>query len=52
MADEPNTPNHRYYQPQNNIPLRPDETTATVIKASAIAKIDAHIAAREALENP
>lgn len=47
MADEPNTPNHRYYQPQNNIPLRPDETTKTVIKASAITKIDAHIAARE-----
>lgn len=47
MADEPNIPTHRYYQPQNNIPLQPNETTKTLILASAIAKIDAHIAARE-----
>lgn len=45
MADEANTPSHRYYKPENNIPLRPDETTKTIIKASAIEKIDAHIAA-------
>ncbi len=49
MADEANTPNHRYYKPENNIPLRPDETTKTIIKASAITKIDAHIAALAAL---
>lgn len=45
MADEPNIPTHRYYKPENNIPLRPDEVSATVIKASAIDKIDAHIVA-------
>jgi hypothetical protein len=49
LADEANTPNHRYYKPENNIPLRPDEVSATVIKASAIDKIDAHIAALAAL---
>jgi len=45
MADEANTPNHRYYKPENNILLQPNETTKTIIKASAIEKIDAHIAA-------
>jgi hypothetical protein len=45
MADEPNTPNHRYYKPENNILLQPNELSASVIKASAIEKIDAHIAA-------
>jgi hypothetical protein len=45
MADELNIPTHRYYKPENNIPLRPDETTREIIKASAIEKIDAHIAA-------
>ena len=41
MADEANTPDHRYYKPENNILLQPNETTKTIIKASAIAKIDA-----------
>jgi hypothetical protein len=45
MADEANTPDHRYYKPENNILLQPNETTKTIIKASAIEKIDAHIAA-------
>jgi hypothetical protein len=43
MADEANTPNHRYYKPENNILLQPNEISKSVIKASAIAKIDAHI---------
>ena len=45
MADEPNIPTHRWYQLRNHIALRPDEVSATIIKASAIDKIDAHIAA-------
>lgn len=45
MADEANTPNHRWYKPENHIKLRPDEVSKTIIKASAIVKIDAHIAA-------
>lgn len=45
MADEANVPNHRYYKPENNIRLQPNELTKAVIKASAITKIDAHIAA-------
>jgi hypothetical protein len=45
MADEANTPNHRYYKPENNILLQPNEISKSVIKASAITKIDAHIAA-------
>ena len=45
MADEPNKPDHRYYKPENNILLKPNELTKTIIKASAITKIDAHIAA-------
>lgn len=45
MADEPNKPDHRYYKPENNILLQPNELTKAVIKASAITKIDAHIAA-------
>jgi|GEM_PF-1991462 hypothetical protein len=49
MADEANTPNHRYYKPENNILLQPNEITKTIIKASAITKIDAHIAALAAL---
>lgn len=49
MAAEANTPNHRYYKPENNILLQPDELSATIISASAIAKIDAHIAALAAL---
>ena len=43
MADEANVPNHRYYQPRNNIKLQPNEMSKAVIKASGIAKIDAHI---------
>jgi hypothetical protein len=49
MADEANIPTHRYYKPENNIRLQPNETTKTIIKASAITKIDAHIAALAAL---
>lgn len=45
MADELNTPTHRYYKPENNIRLQPNEMSKTIIKASAITKIDAHIAA-------
>lgn len=45
MADEANTPGHRYYKPENNILLQPNEVSKTIIKASAIEKIDAHIAA-------
>lgn len=48
MADEANIPTHRYYKPENNIALQPNETSKTVIKASAITKIDAHIAALSA----
>jgi hypothetical protein len=45
MADEPNTPNHRYYKPENNIPLPANEISPTLILDAAIVKIDAHIAA-------
>ena len=44
MADEANVPNHRYYKPENNIKLKPNELSKTIIKASAITKIDAQIA--------
>lgn len=46
MADEPNIPTHRWYQPRNNIPLPKEDVTPTVIKASGIAKIDAWIASQ------
>ena len=49
MADEANTPNHRYYKPENNIKLEPNEISKTIITAAAIEKIDAHIAALAAL---
>jgi hypothetical protein len=44
MADEANTPNHRYYKPENNIPLPNNEISKTIITAAAIVKIDAQIA--------
>lgn len=44
MADEPNTPNHRYYVPRYNIKLAPNEISKTIITAAAIVKIDAKIA--------
>ena len=43
MADELNTPNHRYYQPQNNILLAANEVSKQFILASGIVKIDAKI---------
>jgi hypothetical protein len=30
MADEANTPNHRYYKPENNILLQPDAHIAAL----------------------
>jgi hypothetical protein len=47
MADELNTPSHRWYKKENNIPLAPEDTSQKWIYASGIAKIDAHIAARQ-----
>jgi hypothetical protein len=44
MADEANTPNHRYYKPENNIRLAANEISKTIITAAAITKIDAQIA--------
>ncbi len=46
MANELNTPNHRYYQPWNNIKLAVEDISPKWILASGIAKIDAWIAAR------
>ena len=40
MADELNTPTHRYYQPRYNILLAPNEVSKQLILASGIRKID------------
>lgn len=45
MADELNTPTHRYYQPRYNIPLAREDVSAQYIYDSGIQKIDAYIAA-------
>ena len=44
MADEPNTPNHRWYQRRYNISLAKEDVSRDTIFASGIAKIDAYIA--------
>ena len=46
MADEPNIPTHRWYEPRNHIPLPRDDVSRAVIKAAGIAKIDAWINAQ------
>lgn len=43
MADELNTPNHRYHQRQYNVALAPNEVSKQFIYASGVAKIDAKI---------
>ena len=40
MADELNTPNHRYYQNRYNVELAPNEMSKQWILASGIARID------------
>lgn len=40
MADEPNTPNHRYYQLRNHIKLAESDMCKSLIFASGITKID------------
>lgn len=49
MADELNTPNHRYYQNRYNVELAPNEMSKQWILASGIAKIDAYI---ESISDP
>lgn len=44
MADEPNTPNHRWYEPRNNISLPKEDFSREVIFDSGVQKIDAWIA--------
>jgi len=44
MADELNTPTHRWYQRRYNIALSPNEVSPKWILAAGIAKIDAWIA--------
>jgi hypothetical protein len=46
MADEPNIPTHRWYEPRNHIPLPMEDVSRAVIKAAGIAKIDAWINAQ------
>ena len=46
MADELNTPNHRWYEKRNNISLPNEDFSRDYIFASGIAKIDAWIDAR------
>lgn len=43
MADEPNTPNHRYYQQRYHIKLAENDMCKSLIFASGIAKIDTWI---------
>jgi len=47
MADEPNIPTHRWYQPRNHIPLPKEDVTPELILDSGIQKIDAHIASSQ-----
>lgn len=46
MADELNTPNHRWYEPRNNIKLAANEVSKQFILASGISKIDTFINAQ------
>lgn len=43
MADELNSPNHRWYEPRNNIALAPTDFSKHYIYDSGIQKIDAWI---------
>lgn len=43
MADELNTPTHRWYQPRNHIKLPPNAVSAKYILANGVALIDAWI---------
>ena len=43
MADELNTPTHRWYEPRYNIPLAKEDVSNQWIYASGIQKIDAYI---------
>lgn len=49
MADELNTPNHRWYQGRYHIPLAKQDFSRQWIYASGIAKIDAYI---ESISDP
>lgn len=46
MADEPNTPTHRWYEPRNNISLPKEDFSKDWIFDSGIQKIDAWIASQ------
>jgi hypothetical protein len=46
MADELHTPNHRWYEPRNHIPLAKEDVSKQWIYDSGIQKIDAFIAAQ------
>ena len=46
MADEPNTPDHRWYEKRNNIPLPKEDFSKDWIYDSGIQKIDAWIASQ------
>lgn len=46
MADEPNIPTHRWYEPRNHIALPREDVTRTLILDSGIQKINAWIAAQ------
>lgn len=43
ISDELNIPTHRWYVPRNHIPLPAEDVTRSLILASGINKIDAHI---------